>query len=93
MSLVDEIIGMPLDAPDERIAGAKAMFDALKPGITHFVLHPAADTPELRAITPEDWPSRVGDYRTFISEELLEYVRRSGVQVIGYRALRELMRG
>ena len=90
--LVDEIVGMPLDAPDERIARAKALFDALPPGITHFVLHPAADTPELRAITPIDWPSRVGDYRTFMSEELREYVQRSGVQVIGYRALRALMR-
>jgi chitin disaccharide deacetylase len=91
--LVDDIVGMPLDAPDERIARAKAMFDALPPGITHFVLHPAADTPELRAITPEDWPSRVGDHRTFMSEELREYVRRSGVQIIGYRALRDLLRG
>jgi chitin disaccharide deacetylase len=91
--LVDDIVGMPLDAPDERIARAKAMFDALPPGITHLVLHPAADTPELRAIATGDWPSRVGDSRTFMSEELREYVRRSGVQVIGYRALRDLMRG
>jgi predicted glycoside hydrolase/deacetylase ChbG (UPF0249 family) len=91
--LVDAFVGMPLDAPEERIARAKAMFDALPPGITHFVLHPAADTPELRAIATGDWPSRVGDYRTFMSEELREYVRRSGVQVIGYRALRDLMRG
>ena len=90
--LVDEIVGMPLDAPDERIARAKAMFDALPPGITHFVIHPAADTPELRAIATGDWPSRVGDHRTFMSEELRDYVRKSGVQVIGYRALRDLMR-
>jgi chitin disaccharide deacetylase len=90
--LVDDIVGMPLDAPDERIQRAKAMFDALPSGITHFVLHPAADTPELRAITPEDWPSRVGDARAFMSKELREYVRRSGVQIIGYRALRDLMR-
>ena len=91
--LVDEIVGMPLDAPEERVARAKVLFDALAPGITHFVLHPAADTPELRAIATGDWPSRVGDYRTFVSEELRGYVRRSGVQVIGYRALRDLMRG
>jgi predicted glycoside hydrolase/deacetylase ChbG (UPF0249 family) len=90
--LVDAFVGMPLDAPDERIARAKTLFDALPSGITHFVLHPAAHTPELRAITPDDWPSRVGDHRTFMSEELREYVRRSGVQIIGYRALRDLMR-
>jgi predicted glycoside hydrolase/deacetylase ChbG (UPF0249 family) len=91
--LVDDIVGMPLDAPEERIARAKVLFDALAPGITHFVLHPAADTPELRAIAPGDWPSRVGDYRTFMSGELRSYVQQSGVQVIGYRALRGLMRG
>ena len=91
--LVDDIVGMPLDAPEERVARAKAMFDALPPGITHFVLHPAADTPELRAIATGDWPSRVSDTRTFMSEELREYVRKSGVQIIGYRVLRDLMRG
>jgi predicted glycoside hydrolase/deacetylase ChbG (UPF0249 family) len=90
--LVDDIVGMPLDAPEERIARAKVLFDALAPGITHFVLHPAADTPELRAIATGDWPSRVGDYRTFMSEELRSYVQQSGVQVIGYRVLRDLMR-
>jgi hypothetical protein len=54
------------------------------------VLHPAVDTPELRAITP-DWPSRVADYQAFSSRELREYVRRSGVQVIGYGELRDLL--
>jgi hypothetical protein len=66
------------------------MFEALPPGLTHFVLHPAVDTPELRAITP-DWPSRVADYQAFSSRELREYVRRSGVQVIGYGELRDLL--
>lgn len=92
VSLVDHIIGMPLDAPDDRLARAKAAFAALPAGITHFIIHPAADTPELRAIATNDWPSRVGDYRTFMSEELARYVRESGIHVIGYRALRSLMR-
>jgi len=92
VSLVDHIFGMPLDAPDDRLARAKAAFAALPAGITHFIIHPAADTPELRAIATHDWPSRVGDYRTFMSEELARYVRESGVHVIGYRALRSLMR-
>jgi len=34
----------------------------------------------------------VADYQAFMSEELRDYVRKSGVQVIGYRALRELVR-
>jgi len=89
--LLDGAFMMPLDSPDERVAHAKRALDALPPGITHFVIHPAVDSPELRAITP-DWPSRVADYEAFTSEGLRRHVRRSGLQVIGYRALRDLLR-
>jgi predicted glycoside hydrolase/deacetylase ChbG (UPF0249 family) len=92
VALVDHITGMPLDAPEDRLARAKAAFAGLPAGVTHFVIHPATDTPELRAIATHDWPSRVGDYRTFMSEELARFVRGRGIHVIGYRALRGLMR-
>jgi predicted glycoside hydrolase/deacetylase ChbG (UPF0249 family) len=88
--LFDHVFAMPLDSPDDRVELAKRALDALPPGITHFVLHPAVDTPELRAITG-DWPSRVADYRAFTSPELKAHVRRSGLQVIGYRALGALL--
>ncbi len=90
--LLDRLASLPLDRPDARMAQAKAVFDSLPPGLTHFLIHPAHDTPELRAIAP-DWPSRVADYQTFMSPELRDYVRNSGVHVIGYRALREVVRG
>jgi predicted glycoside hydrolase/deacetylase ChbG (UPF0249 family) len=89
--LLDNLLGLPLDEPEDRMALTKRAFDSLKPGLTHFIIHPAQDTPELRAITP-DWRSRVGDYRTFMSEELRDYVGDSGIHVIGYRVLRDLMR-
>ena len=63
------------------MAQARQVFETLPPGLTHFALHPAVDTPELRAITP-DWPSRVADYEAFASRELREHVRRSGVQIL-----------
>ncbi len=89
--LVDGISGLSLEAdPETRLAQAKAAFDALPPGITHFIIHAAKDTPELRAITPS-WPCRVADYRTFLMPELRDYVRSSGVQVTGYRALQSVM--
>ena len=91
LPLLDRLEVLPLDRPADRVEQAKEAFDALPPGLTHFVIHPAQDTPELRAITP-DWQSRVADYRAFTSRELRDHVRDSGVQVIGYRALRELMR-
>jgi predicted glycoside hydrolase/deacetylase ChbG (UPF0249 family) len=89
--LVDFATMLPLDRPEDRVDQAKWMLGELPAGLTHFVLHPAVDTPELRAITP-DWPSRVADYEAFASRELREYVRQSGVQIIGYRELRELVR-
>jgi chitin disaccharide deacetylase len=88
--LLDNIAMMPLDAPDNRIEQAKRMFDSLPAGLTHFIIHPSHDTPELRALAG-DWPSRVADYQAFMSDELRAYVRSVGIQVIGYRALQELM--
>jgi len=91
--LLDQIAGMPLDTdPAHRLADAKEAFSNLRPGITHFVIHAARDTPELRAITP-DWPCRVADYETFLKEELRQYLKEIGVQVIGYRQLQSLMPG
>ena len=90
--LLDHLTGLPLEEePGDRIALAKKELDALPTGLTHFIIHPAMDSPELRAITTT-WRSRVADYQAFTSEELRAFVRNSGLQVIGYRALRELMR-
>ena len=88
--LLDHLHQMPLDKPDNRLERTKAAFDALKPGITHFIIHPAVDTPELRAITP-DWRGRVADYQTFLSEDLRSYLKQTGVQVIGYRAIQQII--
>jgi len=90
LPLFDWFVMLPLDQPVDRVELAKRAFDALPPGLTHFAIHPSQDTPELRAIAA-DWPSRVADYRAFTSGELRDYIRNRGIQVIGYRALRDLM--
>jgi hypothetical protein len=90
--MFDHMAMMPLDEPAHRVETAKRLFDALPPGLSYFILHPAQDTPELRAIAP-DWPNRVADYEAFTSPELRDYVKGSGIHVIGYRVLRDLMRG
>ena len=90
--LLDNLASLPLlEEPGDRIAAARAALAALPPGLTHFIIHPAADSPELRAITTS-WQSRVADYRAFTSDELARWVKDSGIQVIGYRPLRDLMR-
>lgn len=88
--LLDAIDYLPLDDPADHIGLAKRKLSALPAGVSHFLMHPAVDTPELRAIAP-DWPSRVANYQAFISRELRDFLRGSGIQVIGYRPLRDLM--
>lgn len=88
--LIDNIRFMPLDQPDNQVEFARKLFIDLPSGITHFILHPSIDTPELRAIAG-DWQSRVANYDAFMSKELKETIRNSGIQLIGYRKLRELM--
>ncbi|MEM7113450.1 MAG: polysaccharide deacetylase family protein [Chloroflexota bacterium] len=89
--ILDHITMMSLREPEERLTQVKQAIDALPTGISYFIIHPSTDTPELRAIAP-DWRCRVGDYETFTSEAVRRYVADSGVHVIGYRTLRNLMR-
>jgi chitin disaccharide deacetylase len=90
LPVLDNLIGMPLDRPDDQLTTVKAIFAGLPMGITHFIIHPSVDSPELRAITP-DWRARVGNYQLFLSDDMRQFLRQSGVQVIGYRALQQIM--
>ena len=64
----------------------------IRPGVTEVVLRPALDSPELRAVAP-DWPARVSDHDLAMTADSLRALgARSGVQLIGYRALRDLQR-
>jgi chitin disaccharide deacetylase len=90
LPLVDGAAMMPLDQPDGQLEIAKQMLIDLQPGVTHFLFHPSTDTPELRAIAP-DWPSRVANYHTFMDPELKRFIKDQGIQVIGYRDLKNLI--
>jgi predicted glycoside hydrolase/deacetylase ChbG (UPF0249 family) len=92
LPLLDVLGGMPLDTDNDRLERTKQAFSDLKPGITHFIIHPSKDTPELRTITP-DWRCRVADYRDFMNEELRRHIEKTGVHIIGYRAIKNLMAG
>jgi len=91
LPLLDGLTHLPLNESENRIERAKQVLSQVPVGVTHFVIHPSQDTPELRAITP-DWQSRAADYRAFTSEELRRWVKESGLVVIGYREIRNAMR-
>ena len=62
------------------------------PGVTEVYVHPAVDTPELRALAP-DWAARVDDHDLVTTDRRLRaMLDRAGRQLIGYRALRDLQR-
>jgi hypothetical protein len=64
----------------------------LRPGVTEVYVHPAVDTPELRAVAP-DWSGRVDDHDLVVRDGgVRTMVDRSGARLIGYRRLRDLQR-
>jgi len=67
----------------------EATLSELRTGVTEVYLHPAVDTPELRALTP-DWAARVDDHALMCHDEAVrKAAERAGVTLIGYRHLRD----
>ena len=92
MPIFDHVTGSPPASwQDDRVQQAKGLLDAVSSGLTCFLVHAACDTPELRAMAP-DWRFRVADHTAFQSAELSNHIRQTGIQVIGYRVLRDAMR-
>lgn len=89
--MLDHIVGMPLDKPENRVAQACAMLDSLPPGVSYFIIHPQLDTPESRAMG-RDYASRAGDHAAFMDERVRKHIKATGLQVIGMRDLRNTMR-
>ena len=92
MPLIDGIMMMPLDQPENQMETVKHMIASLPVGITHFILHPAVDGAEIRRACP-DWESRVANYHTLMDPAFKQILRDEGVIPIGYRALRDMLRG
>ena len=88
--LVDRLSSLQLEDPTDRFGQAKHALQSLKPGITHFIIHPAKDTPELRHIA-NSWDCRSADFTTFMREDLRDFIKNEGIQIIGYKALKDLM--
>lgn len=91
LPLFDHAVVMPLERHENRQEDALALLAQAPAGLTYFLFHPAIDTPELRAFAP-DWRARVADYQLFTSDAWRAALTASGVQVIGWRAIRDALR-
>jgi chitin disaccharide deacetylase len=68
-----------------------AAIDALAPGVTEIHVQPAIDTPEVRALG-EHTQGWIDDLDLVTSDDLRRRLDASGAVLIGYRALRDVMR-
>jgi len=68
------------------------LFAEIKPGLTHFLFHPAKMSPELRAITPDSASWRNQDYEAFTDPRIKKCVKKYDIKIIGYRTIRDFIR-
>jgi predicted glycoside hydrolase/deacetylase ChbG (UPF0249 family) len=64
----------------------------LKPGVTEILCHPAIARDELRTCA-RDAMQREADFRYFTSDQTRRLIKDEGVEMVGFRELRDLMRG
>lgn len=91
--MLDHIIIDTLSDSEDKIEYYCKRFEEIQPGLTHLLFHAAKNSPELRAITPRDNKWRDLDYKAFTDPRLKEYVEESDLKIIGYRYIRDTLRG
>jgi predicted glycoside hydrolase/deacetylase ChbG (UPF0249 family) len=65
---------------------------ALMPGVTEILCHPAIAREELKSCAHDPF-QREADFRYFTSEKARQLVKDEGIKLLGFRKLRDLMRG
>ena len=92
LPVFDQMRWLELGNPEQNLADVQELFAALPAGLTYMICHPAADSPELRAIAP-DWRSRVRDYAVMTDPALRAAVVAQGIHLIGWRDIQQALRG
>jgi predicted glycoside hydrolase/deacetylase ChbG (UPF0249 family) len=92
--LLDNIIVQTLSevAPEDKERQFKERFANLRPGLTHFLCHPAAPGDELEAMAPNDCRHRAKEYELFRTRDIRDYCESIGITLIGYREIRDRLR-
>ena len=77
---------------DDRLEPRQRLFSSVPVGLTHLLLHPSVPGYDIEAISGSA-SYRIADYQAFLRPELRAHVAAQGIHLIGYRTLRDLMRG
>ena len=90
--VLDHMIETKLEVPpQERTAYFTEIFENLRPGATHFLVHPAHLSDEVAAMT-KSAPSRAMDYELFKDTSIAGQLEELGIHTITYREIREKYR-
>jgi hypothetical protein len=76
---------------EERPAYFSNIFENLRPGVTHFLVHPTQPSEEVAAMTGSA-PFRAAEYEYFRDRSVAEELARLGVHTITYREIRQAYR-
>ena len=90
--LIDHII---IETGGEQLDKTKyycKLIEEIKPGLTHFLFHPAKMSSELKAITPDSSKWRNQDYEAFTDSRIMDHVEKHDIKIIGYREIRDYIR-
>lgn len=90
--LIDHIIIDTLGEQPDKVDYYCNRMAEIKPGLTHFLFHPAKISPELKAITQDTAEARNQDYEAFTNPRIKECVEKHDLKIIGYRKICDYIR-
>ena len=90
--VLDHILTKTSDQPPEsKEAYVRDLFASLRPGLSHFLVHPTTVSEEVAAVT-ENVASRVKDYELFRDQSMASLLAELGIHTTTYRQIREAYR-
>ncbi len=90
--VLDNVLVSTLERPpEEKEAYFKRLFADLRPGLTHFLIHPAVASAEVTAMA-DTAHMRAREYELFRDRSMADELAGLGVKTIGYRRIRDAYR-
>jgi predicted glycoside hydrolase/deacetylase ChbG (UPF0249 family) len=87
----DHFVAGGPDSPERTVSYWTDLIRSLKPGVTEVYCHPAYAREELSGCA-RDALQREADFRFFTSDAARALIRDEGIELVGYRRLRDTMR-